>query len=754
MVQREKVREATNWANKAVRLYAILWQHLYAVSDRFTFLKTRYGASTTTAILLSLVAISYFLIPVLQGSLTSVFSTDEMFAGFRTLLLTLGGSLVGAAAIAFSLVMFAMQVNVERMPYGLFRKFSSDSELLVLFLATLLISIGVATLSLIPDRSWLGVGAVIATWGIVLVPISFFRAYRRALDLISPTKQLEFITAHARRDLHAWERRSKHAAPLFESSHTQHQMDDSLLQPTHDFRRVAYFRLNPQWTAEAQKAILHSISFARRYAEQGDHEISDNALRAIVAINRAYVSVKGKTFFATEPLIENPLSNDGFILETLEHLRRNIHLGISRGDEVQVEQTLRAIASLCEIYATIDYGTVHGSRTNTLLANEYLSTAVESVLPHNMPDVVMEGVRLMGKAAEFTLDQPGPTEITAIAKRISLISCTAFAKEGYRPITLTGMEQLAKLTYDLMRSRTPDIRSAAAEIRSGIGLTVRVFLNVSDTSLSSVHSACLAPYYSCLSSNTFPAWLTDLVNALLSAEADNDTAKRIIRNIQQWADRLYQAEKDTFLLAIEKRSQFAMDAMNWIANISKLLVAVSNAPACGEYERDALRESARWLVSVLSWVPDDKEAITLVERYQMTETIFEVAVDAYNRGIKEIGEHTTSMLLSWGFKAGKYEIGEDVMEQTCYGLASLTLLYGQDSVTLLASISEHLSKSNAPSQPVRERVAHAIRQWPGAHYNNWNVLSLIEQAMNRVDPNKLSPLLEEIAIRLSAEVPK
>lgn len=391
----------------AQRWYALQWQRIYGTHYRLSFWKARYGSIAATVFLILLIVSSGILAPTFQDALESYFSAEERFAGFRTLLVTIGGSLIGAAAIAFSLIMFAMQVNVERMPHGLFRKFSSDPKLLGAFAATFLLAIAVATLSLIPDRSRLAVTILIAGWGTVLILTLFLYAYRRALSLISPTQQLALVVADARRDLRAWVRRSQRATPLLERSDQQNEHEPPL-GSTHDLPRATYFRLNPHWTAVAQKAILHSISFARRYAEQGDHEVSHLALSAIVAINTAYVEAKGKTFFTAYPLFDNPLSRDGFITETLEHLRQNAQIGVSRGDEQQIEQTFRAMVALCRIFLSIDYATEHASKTHAHLAAGYLSSAAQSVVPHNMPDVLMEGVRLMGEVAHLVLSHAQP----------------------------------------------------------------------------------------------------------------------------------------------------------------------------------------------------------------------------------------------------------------------------------------------------------------------------------------------------------
>lgn len=733
----------------AQRWYALQWQRIYSAHYHLSLWKARYRSLATIALLILLIIVSGALAPRLQDALGPYFLTEEEFAGLRTLFVTLGGSLVGAAAIAFSLVMFAMQVNVARMPHGLFRKFSSDPRLLGAFATTFLLAIAVATLSLIQDRSRLAVAMLIAVWGTVLILILFLYAYRRALSLVSPTQQLALVVADAHRDLRAWVRRSQRATPLLERSDQQNAERESPLRSTHDLPRVTYFQLNPHWTAVAQKAILHSISFARRYAEEGDHEVSHAALSAIVVINAAYVEAKGKTFFTTHWMLDNPLARDGFITETLEYLRQNIQIGISRGNEQQLEQTFRTMAALCRIFLNIDYATEHASKTHAHLAAGYLSSAVQSVVPHNMPDVLMEGVGLMGKVAHLMLSHAEPNDIATITEKIALISCTGVAKEDYRPVTQTGMEQLAKLTFELIRSSSPDIKFAASEIRDDVSLVVKLFLNLPDTPLSNIHSAYLAPYYSSTGAETLQGWLTELVNALAKAKADDEAAQRVVRHIEQWADGLYRIEKDILLAAIQKRSFFTFDSVHWIAHVTKLLLAVSNAPACEDHPRDELRKSALWLISVLSFIPDDKETIAFVENYRMTETLFEAAIDAHNRGCDEVAAEIRDLLFSWMFKAGKYEIGWAILERACYGLATLEFVQGKDGAALVAAISGRLLKTNVPDQAIRDRAAREIRERAATLYRDGHRFSGIERAMSRVDVKKLQPLLREIANRLS-----
>jgi hypothetical protein len=61
-------------------------------------------------------------------------------------------------------------------------------------------------------------------------------------------------------------------------------------------------------------------------------------------------------------------------------------------------------------------------------------------------------------------------------------------------------------------------------------------------------------------------------------------------------------------------------------------MAVSEAPATDDHTKGELQRHAHWLISVLSWIPDDKDTISFVENLGLTELLFEVALDAQSRG--------------------------------------------------------------------------------------------------------------------------
>jgi Predicted membrane protein (DUF2254) len=227
---------------------------------RFT---ARNGALASLIVLIAAIGASILTIPALEHVLERYFTSEAALSALRTLLVTLGGALIGATAIAFSVVMFAVQINFARMPHGLFRKLSSDVRLLGAFALTFILAIGVAGLSLMPNASWFAVALLMAIWSTILILILFLYGYRRALDLINPMVQLRLIVTSAQKDMRRWARRARRMAPLLKRLNKDKQTDAPL--STHDMPRMAYFQINPHWTAVSRRAITHAISFARRW---------------------------------------------------------------------------------------------------------------------------------------------------------------------------------------------------------------------------------------------------------------------------------------------------------------------------------------------------------------------------------------------------------------------------------------------------------------------------------------------------------
>lgn len=254
MSWRSNIDFAVKRVRKAVaRRIAALWQYTYRAQYQLGVWKLRYGNIAFYAVLFLLVSASAYLSPALQNVLASYYSTEHTIEGLRGLILNAGTALIGAAAIVTSLVLFAMQVNIERMPHGLFRRLSADRKLLGAFASAFLLAIGVATLSTFVDKARLALVVLAASWAVVFILISFMYAYRRALVLINPLQQLGILIQDTRKELRTWAKRAQRAMPLLEREESA-SATSSPSDSTHDMARTAFFQINNRWADGKKKS--------------------------------------------------------------------------------------------------------------------------------------------------------------------------------------------------------------------------------------------------------------------------------------------------------------------------------------------------------------------------------------------------------------------------------------------------------------------------------------------------------------------
>ncbi len=718
------------------RKRAQIWGRYY----RARFFLGRWVFKHLSLFVAGLLLSAFSLSVVLQPKLQLIFdkSNSIKLETLRSLFQSLGSGLVGAAAIAFALVMFAMQTNVEKMPHGLFKRLSSDMRLLGAYLSSFLLAVFVISLSLVPSSEWIAISILSAFWATILMLWLFVFAYRRALLLINPVSQLSILVQDAIRNLNGWATMADKLSPLL----AMESRDGEVTRIKHDLPRYKYFEHNSHWTNGLTRSVSHTISYSRRYSEIGDHEVSSAALMALVSLNQAYIRVKGKTFFNNSPFINNPMSHDSVVTETLEHLRQNIQIGIARGDEQQIEQSLRAMSSLVTVYLSIDYSDEHASHTHAHLAASYLGSAIQSVIPHKMIDVLMLGVRLLRNNGRQILIAEGADKIGTIVDDIGKLAGIGIASEAYRPITVTSVEALASLTIDLLLSKNQDIRFAADQIRNYISILAEMAMATPETQLNAKHHALLEPYYSGRSLGSLQSRLTDLANAVVMADEDDADARRVAVNFSQWADRMYSTERVLFGRAAAAKSSLTFDVIHWVTHVTKLLLAIANSPACDANTANDLRKHALWLVSTLSFVPDDKEIIGYLESYGMTEVVFEASLDSANKNCVDIEAETQKLFQDWIFKSSKYKSGRQILGLGLLGIATLAVIVGKEGGVKI-EIEKQLAKADFLSAKCRADAKTLISKFVGSGGDRRSH-SKIERCAAKLDLQKLGPVLDEI----------
>ena len=733
------------------KAYAAGVLRLHQAKIKFVFWRLRHGLKLVILTLLAAVVASVLSVPFLRRLVGGYFNSQESLGALRTLLGGTGSALIGAAAIAFSIIVFAMQTNVERMPHGLFKQLSSDRRLLSSFLGSFLTAIAIAGTSLIPDGNWAIPAILVALWGIAGILLLFLYAYRRALQLINPIGQLNIMSTVVRRDLRKWSRLADNAAillreaqaPMFPEANAEFQFN---------VPKAKFYQFNAHWSTSTRQAIDYSISYAKRFAGQGDHEVTDSAFHHLMLINAAYCAAKHGTFVGSNPFFDMPEVSDNTINTSLEQLRQTMQDALSKGDERLAESTLRAFGGLYGVYLGIEYPGREGSKHHAMLASTYLASAVESVIPHNMPDLMMHGIRMMGRASLMALEHTNSNVIVTLAEKIGVFAFVGMVKANHQPVTLTAFDQLTELTLNLLAKGKHDIGYPVGQLRSAVTTAAKGVLGTADTALVSTHCSTLGPYFSSASETSLRGRLTSLVNELLEASADHGRASEIIANIETWAHQIYAPHKELLLLAVEKRSPFTLDAINWAIGISELLNALSNAPACPEHLEDDLKRHAVWLISTLSFLPDDRESVAFVESHSLTDSLFEAALDGSRRGYIDFFNDCKKLLLGWGKKGGKHETGWAILDSSVKALVALAIAEGTEEavVTLKAQFGEMLASKGAPSAEMCQRTAERLTA--GARQiRNIHPFRSIDRVLGQQDNARVRGLLLEMAQMLAGE---
>lgn len=697
-------------------------------------MRFKYQDKILLAFLLIVFSISMFFSSMINSTLEPYFLLDEKINILRNLLVTLSGALISSMPIAFSFIMFAMQVNIERMPYGLFRKFSSDKILLTYFLVTFVLALAVGFLAIITKPHLVGVVIVGLIWSVFFIVLFLLFTYKRALLLVNPSKQLSFIFFHTKNDLQYWSKAADRISPSLENYNNELEKEFN-----HDSERHIYFLLFPQWINSTKTAFDYIFSLARYHASQGDYDVSQMALNTIVDINAEYIQAKGKTFFSSDPLYGNNLSNDIVINETLENFRKYIQAGVSRGDEQQITQSFHVMKKLCTLYLYIDYSNIMQVKTHANLAIAYLTDAIESIVPHGLVDIVITGIHLLGLIATKIIEQDDIEEITRISEKISLIARASIINQKTYPIVYKGVQELANLTFNLLKRKSKVPLFIFPKVNQDI---LSIAKSVLKENFSSKHSEILSFYYSITRYETFGDRLTKFANAILEAKEDDESAKIAIANIEQWAINLY-AEKELLLIAIEKKSDFIFDSIYWIVQITNILLTVSTAKSCKIHYRQELIKHASWLIDAFSYIPANKDAIDVVENYHLTDQIFFVAVEAHKLNCFPFCLDMKDLLFSWSLKLCKFGKKHSAIH-AFHGLICLNIIFNLDDISL---INETVKKMNEETIAidVRRALSEKLKKMVDLGTHNRFSSNYIDAAMTQIDQKKLQILLSKLS---------
>ncbi len=523
---------------------------------------------------------------------------------------TLGGALAGASLLMFSLILFAIQVNVEKLPHKIFKHVGFDHKLIYAFLISFVLATIVIILSALPDNKFMALIGIFGLYATSMIIICFIWSYKRMLYLISPTDQLDAIISDAHKYGKKWQKYAENFMLLANHFKPSNKTPNGI-----DPIRQKFLVHNEYWSDELQNTVDNVAAIAKRLAESNDHQISLKALLSIYEINEAYIKVKGKTFYNSYPLSENNLVTDAFITHSLESLRQISRQAINNGDENLLKNCFETFKSLAIAYINIDYGDEYSCKKHhAALASDYLIATMMKVIPHNMPDILMDGIGYLEEIAIDALEKNAIQNMANIIGNIAEIYSTSAMKIEYSNLIETGITSISKFQMHRIFHDDGDKRCDFNSLNSNIKLLTQKALSIEELAFVKTHRYQLAPYYSENNSESFINFLSRITNEILLGEYENDEALNIVKNIESWAVDIDKDSREILLLSIENKSSLVFDILYLIKTVVECLLDLTNAKNLDIDTQKNLESMALSLVSVYLKIPTDETAIIYTYR--------------------------------------------------------------------------------------------------------------------------------------------
>ena len=696
----------------------------------------------------ALVAI-FFVTDQFLGDIVEFFPSNDAYNAFQSLLVGVGSALIGATAIVASLLLFSLQVNVERLPHGMFRRLNSDRALLLSFVASIAVSILIAVTSLVNVRQFAPTGFIILAFGTALVLRMMLFSYRRMLTLVSPIQQMLILVERVADQFAKWDRRARWFAPLQKLP----DQDDSQPQPanTIDYKRAAFFQYNQDWDSPARNLLKDIEAFAAWASGKMDSEAHAAALSAVIQINHAYVATRGQTFIANNAFIENELSREALFTDTLECLTRITQGSIQRRDEPGLRRIMRAYVSLFQLYARLPYPDPMSDLSHAGTASFYLMQDVERMAAHGLTDSTMNGVREISACASVLIGLQRAQDAHPLIDKIAYFGALGVAAPAMLPVTRIAMEEFSELTARLINSANHDVSYAARRIRDGAKGIALLMLELTEALLTRTHSFPLAPYFG-LEKDSLRERLAGIRNALSNAEAESAEAATVCRNLAVWADGLAIEIKDILLKTIARNSMFRVNLLYWIEGMTETCFVAARSPACPDHARERLNGAAYRLISTLSWIPRDANTLKFTDLRLVADTLFDTARKARQADALEVFDQCERLLFKWGFETGHHLESEDSLTRCLFGLAVFALSRNDENfeTALIGQIDAELAKAETVHADIRGASALFLREAADNLDQAAQGFDRIKSALTSFDSERTRSLLRAIANSLDS----
>lgn len=627
--------------------------------------------------LLFFIAILFFIEPIFE---CYFIENKDAFKDLKTFLVTISAGLVGLTAIIFTLIIFSMQTNLEKLPFGLFKNFSSDKKLMFYLGMMLTLSILIGILSLIQDITFSGWICDIFLIFIISIYSFIYLSFKRGLRLINPIEQLNMIIEDTEKNLNF------------------------------------------------EKNIHYVDSIIKRNLDVLEYEVSTYSLNTLISINSIYIQKKGKTFYGFNSFNPDDTNfNDLIINSTLERLRVNFSIFLRKNDEMAIEQILSCYVELIKVYESIEYYNNHDTKIHSNIASSHLIDDIEKLFILKNPDLLMRSIKKLEVVSIFYIEKGLLLYSVRIYNSIGRIGLFVISEQSLNFVLQTVMNYFTNIIKKLLLSNA-DISYTLEELNKEIVFILKSMIGLQISN----YNYYVGDYYS-HSKESLTKYLIDLGNYVFVEETIGINEKNILDNILIFAEESYQMQKELFNFALEHKSLIIDEVLSMIVNISLLCIKLPKL----NYRKKEFLKWAKWYLSIISFIPKEKESIKYMSIYGINERLFILGKNCIKHDSYEIIPTIIELMINWSFKVGKYA-DEEIYEMVLGLLGTSYLSIKSKNEELITLINENLTKYNLSNETINY-VEAKLNIEPYSFMND------IEETVHKSnDDEELCNLLEKI----------
>ncbi|MFY4808038.1 hypothetical protein ACOTVK_05690 [Aliarcobacter butzleri] len=704
------------------KIYSIFWLKFY--KNKFKFFQSNLSKITYKVITVSIILLTLFLIS------NYIFSSIED-PKLSNLFLNTGTALIGASAIVFTLIIFTLQVNIERMPYGLFNTLSSDKKILISFILTILLSLSIAVFSVLIDQWNKELFSFLYLLFISSIVNLFLLAYKRALHLINPIKQLDLLKDISIKDMHYYLKIYKKIA----TSIVLNQIEKDTYSK-HDLRKYYFFENNSQWLDIPKNTLKYTISLIILNTKNNDYEVIEKALNTLIETQNEYIKVKENTFFTNNILSEDKKSHDPFINDLLEELR----IAKAEKNELLIEKTLLSMSRLSVLYSSINYNTddYYHSKYHMELASSYLNTSIRDILELNMTDVFMECCIFLENTIYSYIKINKTMYASTSLETMSILASLGTINKKHQPIINSAFSCFSRILYSTIYSEEHINEDFFKELEKNIFKITFLYISLKEKDLFSLNSY-LDPYYSVTNSNSFSNKLSILIETIINIHDKDSNCERIISNIEIWSDSIKLNIRELLKLSIEK-SIFLIDLMQWIQHITVSLIWLSSSPNCSTSIKNKLINNAFTIIHSITFIPNNRENFNKLQNIAFTDIVFNTIINAYKFECYELANSLIQYLIKFSFDAIQLNNNYNFIQDIVYILIICINKNYQESYFLINYLKNEAKNLNSNNLQKTKEELNKINT-----YNYYeDSFGQIGFNLTKINRNIKKSILEEI----------